>query len=61
MNLISVLIYLAVIGLVWYLVDTYLPLPPGVKVVIRVFAVLFLIVFLLQTVGFVGPFPLTIK
>lgn len=61
MNLISVIVFLSILGLVWYLVDTYIPMPPGVKVVLRVLCVLILVVWLLQFAGFVGPLPLRLK
>lgn len=51
MDLIQLLIVVAVVGLVWWLVTTYLPLPPGVKQVITVIAVLILCIWLLQAAG----------
>ena len=51
MDLVSLLVVLVVLGLVWWLVTTYIPLPPGVKTVITVIAVLILCVWLLQMVG----------
>ncbi len=51
MDLVSLLVVLVVLGLVWWLVTTYLPLPPGVKTVITVIAVLILCIWLLQAFG----------
>lgn len=51
MDLIGLLIVLVVLGLVYWLVMTYLPLPPGVKKVITVVAVLILCIYLLSWAG----------
>lgn len=51
MDLISLLVVLVVVGLVWWLVTTYLPLPPPVKTIITVIGVLILCIFLLQWAG----------
>jgi hypothetical protein len=52
MDLITVIIVLVVVGVCLYLVETYLPISPPIKVVIRVVVVLVLILWLLQL--FVG-------
>lgn len=54
MDLIQVLIVLVVLGVVWYLVTTYIPMPPPIKTVITVIAVLVLCIFLLQAFGIGG-------
>lgn len=51
MDLIQLLIVLVILGLVYWLVTSYLPLPPGVKKVITVIAVLILCIWLLQMAG----------
>jgi len=51
MDLISLLIALVVIGVVWWLVTTYIPMPQPIRTVITVVAVLILCIFLLQTFG----------
>ncbi len=51
MDLIQLIIVLAVVGLVWWLVTTYIPMPPPIKTVITVVAVLILCVWLLQWAG----------
>jgi len=55
MSLISLVVVLVVIGLCLYLVETYIPLSPPFKMIIRVVVVLFLIVWLLQVFGITGP------
>jgi len=54
MDIIQVLIFLIVIGVIWYLVTTYIPMPQPIKTVITVIAVLALCIFLLQAFGLGG-------
>jgi hypothetical protein len=51
MDLISLLVVLVVVGLVWWLVTTYIPMPAPIKTVITVIAVLILCVWLLESFG----------
>lgn len=51
MDIISLLVVLVVLGAVWYLVTTYIPMPAPVKTIITVFAVLALCVWLLESFG----------
>lgn len=51
MDLISLLVVLIVLGVVWYLVVTYIPMAQPVKTIITVVAVLMLCVFLLNLFG----------
>lgn len=53
MSLISLLVFVVIIGLVLYLFEK-LPLPYYLKVVVRVLAILILMVWLLQLLGFSG-------
>ncbi len=55
MNIISLVIVLVVLGLCLYLVETYIPMSPPIKTVLRVVVILFLVIWLLQMTGFVGP------
>lgn len=51
MDLISLLIVLVVLGVIWWLITTYVPMPAPMKTVISVVAVLALCIFLLQAFG----------
>ena len=51
MDIISLLVILVVIGVVWWLVTTYVPMPAPMKTVITVVAVLFLCIMLLNMFG----------
>lgn len=49
--MISVLLVLIVIGVILYMVETYIPLSPPIKTVIRVVVVILLCLWLLQVFG----------
>jgi hypothetical protein len=49
--LISVVVVLVVLGLVLYLIETYVPMADPIKMVIRVVIVLALVLYLLQVFG----------
>ena len=49
--LISVVIVLVVLGLALYLIETYIPLSPPFKVVIRVVIILAVVLWLLSAAG----------
>jgi hypothetical protein len=51
MSIISVLVVLVILGLALYLVETYVPMSPPIKVVLRVVVVLLLVLWLLQAFG----------
>lgn len=51
MDIASLLVVLVVLGVIWYLVTTYIPMPAPMKTVITVFAVLALCLMLLQWFG----------
>jgi hypothetical protein len=54
-SLISLVLVLVIVGVCLYLVETYIPLSPPIKTVIRVVVVLVLVLWLLQAFGVVGP------
>lgn len=51
MSIISLLVVLVVAGLVLYLIETYIPMSPPIKTVLRVVVVLVLCLLLLQAFG----------
>ena len=50
-SIISVLVVLVILGLVLYLVETYIPMSPPIKTVIRVIVVLLICLWLLRAFG----------
>lgn len=53
--MIQLLLVLIIIGVALYLVETFIPMSPPIKLVIRVVVVLILILWLLQLFGVTGP------
>ncbi len=51
MPIISILVLLIVVGVILYLVNTYIPMAPPIKTVINVIVVLLLCVWLLNLFG----------
>lgn len=55
MPLISLILVIVVLGVVLYLIETYVPMSPPIRTVLRVVVVLAVVVWLLQILGVVGP------
>lgn len=56
--MIELIVLLVIVGVCLWLVGTYIPMDPAIKVVIRVIVVLLLVVYLLRVFGVVaGPVP----
>ena len=56
--MIELLIVLVIIGVCLYLVETFIPMDPAIKTVIRVIVVLLLVLYLLRAFGVVDlPLP----
>jgi uncharacterized membrane protein len=54
--LITVLLVLVIIGVVLYLINTLIPMPPWMKTVINAVAAVFVLIWVLQAFGLVhGP------
>lgn len=51
MSIIGLLILLVVVGVCLYLVNTYVPMAPPIKVILNVIVVLILVVWLLNAFG----------
>jgi hypothetical protein len=54
MTLISLIISLVVVGLILWLINTYLPIDPKIKTIINVIVLIVVILWLLQVFGVVG-------
>lgn len=55
MSLIQLIIILVVIGVVMWLINTYVPMSHGIKTVLNVVVVLFVILYVLSLFGILGP------
>jgi len=54
MTLISLIIVLVILGLVMYLINSYIPMDPKIQRILNIAVVLFLILWLLQAFGLFG-------
>jgi len=59
MGLISLVLVLVIVGVILYLIETFLPLDPTIKVIIRVVVVIVLILWLVQI--FIGDIPIRLR
>lgn len=55
--MITILIYLVVVGVALWLINTYVPLAAPIKTVINVVVVLALVLWLLSAFGVIGALP----
>lgn len=51
MSLITLVLVLVIVGVALYLIETYVPMSPPIKLVIRVVVVIALVLWLLQVFG----------
>lgn len=57
MTLVGLLLTLVILGLIWWLIVTYLPMPQPGKVIVNVIFVVILILLLLNMLG-IANFPI---
>lgn len=55
MSVLTLLLVIVILGVVLYLVETYVPMSPPIKVLMRVVVVIFVILWLLQITGVQVP------
>lgn len=55
MSLLSLILVLVIIGFVLYLVNQLIPLDPQIKKILNVAVVIFLVIWLIQSLGLLGP------
>lgn len=51
MNLLNIIIILVVVGLVLWVVNTYVPMDDKIKKILNIVAVIFVVIWLLKVVG----------
>lgn len=54
MSLVSLIVVLCIVGVVLWLVNTYLPMDQKIKTILNVVVVIFVVLWLLQAMGLVG-------
>ncbi len=57
MTLVSIVLVLVVVGLLMWLINTYIPMAAGIKSVLNIVVFLVVVVWLLQGFGLVGNIP----
>jgi hypothetical protein len=57
MSLINLVIVLVVIGLIMWLINTYIPMAAAIKSLLNVVVFVVVLVWVLQGFGIVGPLP----
>jgi hypothetical protein len=55
MSLVSVVVVLIIVGIVLWLINTYVPMDPKIKTILNVVVVIAVILWLLQGFGLLGP------
>lgn len=49
--MVTLIVTLIILGVLWYLVDTYIPMPPPMKVIVRVVIIIAIVLFIARTFG----------
>ena len=57
MNLVSIIVVLVVVGLVMWLINTYIPMAAGIKSLLNIVVFIVVLVWLLQGFGLIGNIP----
>lgn len=55
MTLLSLIVVLVVLGLVMYLINSFVPMDASIKRILNIAVVIFLVLWLLQSFGLLGP------
>ena len=61
MTLLGLILLFVCVGVIMWLVNTYVPMPQAIKTVLNVAVVIFLIVIVIQTFGLLGPLNAPIR
>jgi hypothetical protein len=60
MTLINIIVILILVGLVLWLVNTYIPMAAGIKSLLNIVVFVVVLIWLLQVFGLIGPIPIRI-
>jgi hypothetical protein len=56
-TLVSIVVVLVVVGLVMWLINTYIPMPGAIKSLLNIVVFVVVLIWLLQTFGLIGAIP----
>ncbi len=57
MTLVHIVVILVVVGLVMWLINTYIPMAAPIKSLLNIVVFVVILIWLLQTFGLIGPIP----
>jgi hypothetical protein len=57
MTLVHIVVILVVVGLVMWLINTYIPMAGPIKSLLNIVVFVVVLIWLLQTFGLIGPIP----
>ncbi len=57
MTLVHIAVILVVVGLVMWLINTYIPMAGAIKSLLNIVVFVVLLIWILQTFGLIGPIP----
>ena len=57
MSLVNIVVVLVVVGLVMWLINTYIPMASAIKSLLNIVVFVFVLIWLLQTFGLIGSIP----
>lgn len=60
-ELLNLIALIVIIGVVMWLINTYIPMPPAIKSILNILVVILLIVYILQFFGLIKPVFPTIR
>jgi hypothetical protein len=60
MNIIGVILVLVIIGVIMWLINTYIPMTPPIKTVLSIVVLILVIVWLLNVFGLLSTVPLNL-
>jgi len=55
MTLVGIVVVLVVVGLILWLINTYIPMAGGIKSLLNIVVFVFMLIWLLQVFGLMGP------
>ena len=57
MTLVNIVLILVVVGLVMWLINTYIPMAGAIKSLLNIVVFVVMLIWILQTFGLIGPIP----
>ena len=57
MTLVQIVVILVVVGLVMWLINTYIPMAGAIKSLLNIVVFVVVLIWILQTFGLIGPIP----